>query len=551
MRARIIIISLLVVVVALPFVLRGTRAGEGSLATGRDIDRVVIITPHNEAIRHEFATGFRAWYRERHGRDVRVDWRVIGGTSEINRFLRGEYLTRFRFHWERQLRRPWNSHVEQGFQTDRLPDGLREAEIALRREARAEFLSLRDPGQIGIGIDIFFGGGSFDFIGHANAGRLMDPGIVEKHPEWFTEEVFPLMHNGEPFRDAQNRWFGATISSFGIIYNRDSLRRLQVGDSVANWINLGNPLLLGQLALADPTKSGSINKGFEMILQQQMQQRYAELLASGLESREAEYRAIRDGWLNGMRLIQRLGGNARYWTDSSQKSPIDVAAGNSAAGMAIDFYGRMQVEITNQRSGRDRLGFVSPVGGTTYSVDPVALLRGAPNADVGRAFIEFVLSPEGQMLWNQRVGTPGGPVLYNLRRQPVRRDSYDTATEHLRTDPEVQPYSPANTFFYRSEWTGRIFNEIAFVIRVIALDCSPELRRAWRALIDADFPPEATALFEDLSRVDYDRVIEEIAPIISGRARDSRIRQVQLAKDLSNHFRQQYREVERLARQGR
>ena len=39
-----------------------------------------------------------------------------------------------------------------------------------------------------------------------------------------------------------------------------------------------------------------------------------------------------------------LAANARYFTDSSQKPPIDVAQGDCAAGICIDFYGRAQAE---------------------------------------------------------------------------------------------------------------------------------------------------------------------------------------------------------------
>ena len=79
---RAIIILALVAVVALPFILRPKKpekAGGG--------DTVVIVTPHNEAIRYEFGEAFERWHQARTGRNVRIDWRVLGGTSEIARFL--------------------------------------------------------------------------------------------------------------------------------------------------------------------------------------------------------------------------------------------------------------------------------------------------------------------------------------------------------------------------------------------------------------------------------------------------------------------------------
>ena len=53
----------------------------------------VIITPHNEAIRYEFALGFSRWHQQQYGRPVKVDWRAIGGASEISRYLTAEFIS--------------------------------------------------------------------------------------------------------------------------------------------------------------------------------------------------------------------------------------------------------------------------------------------------------------------------------------------------------------------------------------------------------------------------------------------------------------------------
>src|SRR6185503_12301273 len=159
-----------------------------------------------------------------------------------------------------------------------------------------------------------------------------------------------------------------------------------------------------------PTKSGSVAKAFENIIQQQMQQRLHALQTAepAGDAKMIEARAVREGWIEGMRLIQRIGANARYFTDTSQKPPIDVAAGNCAAGLCIDFYGRQQEEAVRRRDQSTRLAFVSPTGGSVGSVDPIGLLRGAPNRTAAIAFMEYSLSMEGQKLWNFRPGTPGG-----------------------------------------------------------------------------------------------------------------------------------------------
>src|ERR1019366_8206419 len=154
MGKRTFILVVLAAVIALPFILRPKHLPpEASDLT------LVIITPHNEAIRSEFGRGFRHWYRERTGKTVRLDWRVIGGTSDITRFLESEYVASFKNYWTGKLGRPWSAEIQAGFTNPALPaDAPPEV-----REARRAFLG----SEVGCGIDLFFGGGSFDFIRQA------------------------------------------------------------------------------------------------------------------------------------------------------------------------------------------------------------------------------------------------------------------------------------------------------------------------------------------------------------------------------------------------
>src|SRR5690349_20025711 len=101
---RALLIFALVAVGALPFLLRPKQ-----VSVGNADDTVVIVTPHNEAIRYEYSRGFAEWYKQKTGRTVAIDWRVLGGTSEIARFLEREYITAFQNHWTRTLHKPWST----------------------------------------------------------------------------------------------------------------------------------------------------------------------------------------------------------------------------------------------------------------------------------------------------------------------------------------------------------------------------------------------------------------------------------------------------------
>lgn len=538
MLKRAIIILTLVATVALPFILRPKQ-----VAVARADDTLVIITPHNEAIRHEYGVGFRRWYQQRTGRTVFIDWRVIGGTSEIARFLESEYIASFQNHWMRRLGRPWSMEVQAAFTNHRLAADAPE----VARQARAEFLG----SNVSSGIDLFFGGGSYDFIRQAQAGRLVRSRILETKPEWFVDDVIPESYAGEQYWDREARWFGNVISNYGILYNKDALARLGIKQAPETWRALTDPRLIGEVAVADPTKSSSIAKAFENLIQQEMQARLIAMQArpEGRSAKEIEAQAIREGWIEGMKVLQLIGANARYFTDSSQKPPIDVSQGNSAVGICIDFYGRYQAEAVRRRGNLGRLEFVTPRGGTVSSVDPIAILRGAPNQEVAEAFVEYALSMEGQWLWNFQVGTPGGPERFALRRLPVRRDFY-TNQEWLglRSDPEVQPFAEEDQLIYHPAWTGGIFREMAFIIRVMCLDTHPDLVRAWRAVIAAGKPPEAMAALQDVSAVDYEATLGRVKQALTSK---NKVDEIRLANELGANFRAQYRRAAELARAGR
>jgi len=494
-------------------------------------DTLVIITPHNEATRYEFARAFReAWFAKT-GRHVFVDWRTAGGTSEIARYVAAQYLGSFRHYWTSAVGRPWTPECAP-FDD---PKATAPAAVA----ARKAFLS----SDAGCGIDLFFGGGSFDHMQMAAAGRLVPSGVIAAHPELFAPPNSPPAYpadtripnslNGETLWDPKGCWLGVCLGAFGICYNTDSIARLGIARPPAEWSDLASPLYANELAMVDPTQSGSVAKAFEMILQQQIAQ------AGG---------NLPQGWLRGIQLIQRISANARYFADSAPEIPFSVQAGDAAAGMCIDFYGRFESESVRRPDGTSRLVYVTPRGGSSTGADSIGLFRGAPHPALARAFINFVISQQGQKLWCFRAGTPGGPEKYTLRRLSIRPDLYAPQWRPFEADPDVDPYAPSSSVFvYQPRWTGSLFSVISFVIRTAFIDSNDELKDAWHALIAARFPPRATALFSDMSAIDY--------PHASGPIRDAlrspnKLDQVAMARDLDAHFRDQYRRATELACQG-
>jgi iron(III) transport system substrate-binding protein len=521
---------------ALPFAARPRQPLIGSGG-----EPLVILTPHNEAVRYELTRAFVRHMAER-GRKVQIDWRTPGGTSEITRYLVSEYATAFERMWTGPLHQRWSPAAAAGFANpDDASGQSRDPEAAAARRA---FLA----SNVGCGVDLLFGGGSVEAGLHAAAGRLVDSGVVSHHPEMFGDSVgaIPEIVGGEPFWDRKGRWVGTCLSGFGICYNRDSLDRLGIATPPDSWSALADPIYLGQLGMADPGKSGSVAKAFEMIIQEQMQRAQARAEEEGADPAALDRIATHEGWQAAMRLIKRIAANARYFSDSASRVAIDVSKGDAAAGMCIDFYGRFQAEVTDAAGRPGRMGFIMPKAGSSLGPDAIGLLRGAPHRALAVEFIEFVLSEAGQKIWSFRRGSPDGPERYSIHRLPISPGLYASAFDPYRADPTTNPYERSRGFVYHPAWTAPLFRAISFVVRVMCVDPAPELEEAYRALVAAHFPPRATALFDDVSAVDYEIVS---GPLRAALKSPDAIDEVAWADRLVREFRDQYRGVAALARQ--
>jgi iron(III) transport system substrate-binding protein len=274
----------------------------------------------------------------------------------------------------------------------------------------------------------------------------------------------------------------------------------------------------------------------------------------------AEYQqAVEAGWADGLRLIQKIGANARYFTDSASKVPLDVGMGNAAAGLCIDFYGRFEAEVSNGGRTNGAMSYVTPRGGSGVSADPISLLRGAPHRKTALQFIEFLLSEEGQKLWCYRVGAPGGPQKYALQRFPIRRDFYPSENptfqmvyeRHrlLTTDdlgvPTLDMYLLAQEYVYHPRWTAGYFDLLRDLIRAMCMDSGEELRTAWRAICAAGGPEACPRAMEALQHLPQ---VPEPLTWASGLSMGKRHDRLDLLREWTVQFRAQYAEAARLAK---
>lgn len=417
---------------------RPARSAEGEAAspeTSARGEELVIISPHWEGIRYEFGHAFERWYEEETGHTVTVDWRDFGGTSDDVKYIRSSFA--------------------------KSPQG--------------------------IGIDLFFGGGIPPYE------MLAEEDLFE--PYRLSDELLrrvPPHFPGGNLYDPAFRYYGTVLSGFGILYNREVLRRLGLPEP-ESWTDLASPEAFTWVGMGDPRSSGSALMVFEIILQAY-------------------------GWDEGWDVITRMGGNIRYFTKASSAIPKDVALGEIAYGGAIDFYARTAIA----RHGADRLGFVLPRGKTVVNPDPIAILKGAPHPELAQAFVRFVMSEAGQKLWFLPQGAPGGPQRYRLLRMPIMPELYESAEG--RRAGLTSPFDWTPDFVYDGAKATARRAVLPDLLGVFVIDTQHELAPAWKAVIKAGLTDEVV---RELSRMP---VSEEGALALADRWGDPEFRVLKLTE---------------------
>lgn len=361
-----------------------------------------IITPHNEQIQQEFEQAFVAHV----GRPLKIRW-LKQGTGQLLKVLE-----------------------------------------AKEKAAKGGSFEL----------DVFFGGGVPDHDAAAQRGYLEKPTL----PAEVLAGIPPAIAGVANF-DPQQRWFGAALSSFGILMNRRGLATQNLAE-VKAWEDLADPRLYSWVVLADPRKSSSVRVAYELVLQQY-------------------------GWEKGWPLLMQMAANSRTITDASAAVPNEVATGNVLAGPCIDFYAQARVA----QAGPEVLAYINPAGGSAITPDPISMLRKPPHREMAEKFIAFVLSREGQRLWILPPGAPGGPRQHALFRLPIRPDAFEglTGATHVSN-----PYEEAGKGVFRKlddDLQRKRSALLAELFGAALVDLHEDVKATWKGLIDGGMKPAALA----------------------------------------------------------
>jgi phosphoglycerate transport regulatory protein PgtC len=166
-----------------------------------------------------------------------------------------------------------------------------------------------------------------------------------------------------PINDPQGYYTGFAVSGYGIMWNERYMKANRLPEP-AEWTDLARPEYFDHVAITAPSRSGTTHLTIEAILQTA-------------------------GWDEGWRIIKGFSGNLRSITERSFGVPDAVNSGQVGYGIVIDFFA-----YSAQGAGFP-IKFAYP---SLNAVVPasIGIVKNAPNATGAKAFVEFLLSSQGQ-----------------------------------------------------------------------------------------------------------------------------------------------------------
>jgi ABC-type Fe3+ transport system substrate-binding protein len=244
-----------------------------------------------------------------------------------------------------------------------------------------------------------------------------------------------------PINDPDGFFFGFAASGYGIMYNTRYLKANNL-PAPKEWDDLKKAIYFGHVGFSAPSRSGTSHLTVETILQG-------------------------EGWDKGWATLLQIGGNMQQVSDRSFGVPDAVNSGQYGIGIVIDFFG-----LSAKASGFP-VEFVYP---TVTAIVPanVGIITNAKNQKAAQAFVEFLLSDEGQQILLDP----------KIQRLPVRMDTYKKTPKDYPnpfTDPRLAKGITFNSELSegRYELVNSLFDRVlTFRLR--------DLNAAWKTIQTAE-----------------------------------------------------------------
>ncbi len=244
-----------------------------------------------------------------------------------------------------------------------------------------------------------------------------------------------------PINDPDGYYLGFAASGYGIMWNTRYLKAKKLLPA-KEWADLKKSEYFGHVGMSAPSRSGTTHLTVETLIQ-------------GL------------GWDAGWAEWKAIAGNFKTVTERSFGVPDGVNSGNFGLGVVIDFFG-----LSSQASGFP-VEFVYPTV-TTLVPANIALVKNGPNPEAAGAFVDFLLSTQGQELLLDP----------KIRRLPVNPETYAKAPADFPNPFKDSSIGSAVKFdLALSKNRYNVVNSLFDVMITYRLN---DLREATKAIQDAE-----------------------------------------------------------------
>ncbi|MBI3128466.1 MAG: extracellular solute-binding protein [Candidatus Tectomicrobia bacterium] len=328
----------------------------------------------------------------------------------------------------------------------------------------------------------------------------------------------PARVGAYPINDPDGFYKGFAASGYGIMWNTRYLKAKNLPEP-REWDDLKKPVYHGHVAISAPSRSGTTHLTIETILQG-------------------------EGWEKGWRTVLEMAGNFASVTERSFGVPEGVNNGQFGIGIVIDFFG-----FSSKASGFP-VEFAYPKV-TTLVPANIGMIKNAKNPRAAGAFIDFLLSPGGQVLLLDP----------KIQRLPVLPSAYEKAKglPNPFKDASIGAAVKFDTRVSRSRYlvVNAMFDQvITFRLK--------ELTAAWKAIHDAGARLKDKADAQAIALLGRAKELAGSVPVSAKQAADKEFlsifrprkkgqappkRQAEIEAEWDAFARRNYAEAQKLARQ--
>ncbi len=270
-----------------------------------------------------------------------------------------------------------------------------------------------------------------------------------------------------PLNDPDGYYKGFAASGYGIMWNTRYLKAKKL-PAPKEWEDLARAIYHDHVGMSAPSRSGTTHLTVETVLQGK-------------------------GWKEGWALWKAIGGNLKTVTERSFGVPAGVNSGEFGIGIVIDFFG-----FSSKATGYP-VEFAYP---STTALVPanIAIVKNAPHPQAAAAFIEFLLSPEGQELLLDP----------KIQRLPVRPELYETKAKHLPNPFKGEIAAKVAFDVKKSKARYNVVNSLFDVMITYRLN---DLKAATKAIHEAAAALKAKPNAEARKLLDEARALVAAVPI--------------------------------------